>query len=539
VQPQEAILHGDSSRPQSRDADVQATDLPDVSEKLSEDQQHPVRTRSNSGSSSSTSEPEDTILSGKSNVSQHSNLDVDAIDSPEHSTMPSEDQHHHFTMQFERSELQEPEAALLRPQAAPLPSLQVLEARRNFEDGSNTGQHGPEYACAQQTSAPETQSGSSGSVENDDDTESERESHTSNLEALFPKLHSAWVMIEGDYEYMYRHLVTGEIFRHPWKRPEKPGPSSDDILKDWDAKLRSDDEEVWEYVHRKTRTVIDVPPRSLPEVVIKQFDVAASYGDVPRHCQGQLDDGCLKYRISNPSKSCPRKWRTPKHPKIIEEDMQRYLADVHADLTKPVEATLLTKGGQRLSVNTDDIDVNQMSGILLITDVDKARISQLIVNAPDASEMPFFIAFHLLLGTLHEDEATKELAQQVQGLYWMSTRNEDDGDVWPGPQYDIVCDRQSTTLYFGFAQYLSNDPIQRDGTDVTRLSIFAVTRDLSEYMSSRLETTEPRSRTCIQLWYSWVMLGTIGKIRPERTIAISRRQHGGYLQCLCTLVPTR
>ena len=118
------------------------------------------------------------------------------------------------------------------------------------------------------------------------------------------EVHSAWVMVERNYRY--RHLATGEVFTHCWKRPEKPGPSSDDILDGWDAKLRSEDEEVWQYVHRKTRTVIDVSLRSLLEAVIKHFDVAASYCDVSRHCQGQLDDGCLKYKISNPSKSCPR-----------------------------------------------------------------------------------------------------------------------------------------------------------------------------------------------------------------------------------------
>jgi hypothetical protein len=410
--------------------------------------------------------------------------------------MSSEDQQHHFTMQFERSELQVPEAALLRPQAAPLSSLEGLEARRNFKGGSSTGQHGLEYARAQQTSAPERQSGSFGSVEIDDGIESERESHTSNLEAPFPNLHSAWVMIEGNYEYMYRHLVTGEIFRHPWKRPEKPGPSSDDILKGWDANLRSENEEVWEYVHRKTRTVIDVPPRSLPEAVIKQFDIAASYGDVPKHCQGQLHDGCLKYKISNPSKSCPRKWRTTKHPKIIEEDMQKYLAHIQADCTKPAEATLLAKGGQRLEVDLKDINLNQMSGILFITDIDKALINRLIVDSPDALHMSIFIAFYFLLRTVHKDETTKELVQEVQGLYWMSVRGDDDGEMWPGPQYDIMCDHQRTTLYFGSAQYPSSRPTQGDETDVTRLSIMEVTRDLSEYASRRFETTQSRSHTC-------------------------------------------
>lgn len=248
------------------------------------------------------------------------------------------------------------------------------------------------------------------------------------------KVHSAWVMVERNYRY--RHLATGEIFTHYWKRPEKPGPSSDDILKGWDAKLRGEDEE-------------------------KQFDVAASYGDVSRHCQGQLDDGYLKYKISNPAKSCPREWHTTKHPKITEEEMQKYLADIHADATKPAEATLLANGGQRLSVDTEDIDVNKMSGVLLITDSDKAPINRLIVDSPNASRMSFFIAFYFLLQTLHTDEATKELAQQVQGLYWMSARGDYDGNVWPGHQYNIACDRQRSTLCFGFAQYPNSHPVQR------------------------------------------------------------------------------
>lgn len=292
-------------------------------------------------------------------------------------------------------------------------------------------------------------------------------------------------------------------------------------------------------MHRKTRTVIDVPPRTLPEAVIKQFDVAASYGDVPKHCQGQFDDGCLKYKISNPSKSCPREWRTTKHPKIIEEDMQEYLANFHADSSKPAEATLLTKGGQRLSVDLEDIDLNRLSGILLITDIDKALINRLIVGSPNPLQMSFFIAFYLLLCTLHKDETTKELARQVQGLYWMSTRGDHDGNMWPGPQYDIMCDHQRTTLYFGFAQYLSSRLIQGDETNVTRLSIFEATRNLSEYASRRLETTEPRSHTCIQLWYSWATLSMTGRTRPKSNIVISRRQHGGYLQYPCILGPIR
>lgn len=308
------------------------------------------------------------------------------------------------------------------------------------------------------------------------------------------EVHSAWVMVENNYNY--RHVVTGEIFTHHLKRPEQPGPSSDDILKGWDARLRSENEEVWEYVHRQTRTVIDVLPRSLPEAVIKQFDVAATYGDVPEYCQGQLHDGCLKYKISNPSNTCPREWRTTKHPKAIEKSMHKYLADIHADCTKPAETTLLAKGGQRLEVDLKDINLNQMTGILFITDIDKALINRLIVDSPDALHMSIFIAFYFLLRTVHKDETTKELVQEVQGLYWMSVRGDDDGEMWPGPQYDIMCDHQRTTLYFGSAQYPSSRPTQGDETDVTRLSIMEVTRDLSEYASRRFETTQSRSHTC-------------------------------------------
>lgn len=177
--------------------------------------------------------------------------------------------------------------------------------------------------------------------------------------------------------------------------------------------------------------------------------------------------------------------------------MQKYLAHIQADCTKPAEATLLAKGGQRLSVDLEDIDLNQMSGILLITDIDKALINRLIADSPNASRMSFFIAFYLLLRTVHKDETTKELAQEVQGLYWMSARGDYDGNIWPGPQYDVMCDHQRTTLYFGSAQHVSSRPIQGDETNVTRLSIFEVTRNLSEYASRRLETTESRSHTCM------------------------------------------
>ena len=176
--------------------------------------------------------------------------------------------------------------------------------------------------------------------------------------------------------------------------------------------------------------------------------------------------------------------------------MHKYLADIYTDCTKPAEATLLATGGQRLAVDLEDIDLNQMSGILLITDIDKALINRLIVDSPDASHMSFFIAFHFLLRIIHKDETTKELAQEVQGLYWMSVRGDNDGDMWPGPQYDIMCDPQRTTLYFGSAQYVSSRPTQGDESDVIRLSVLEVTRNLSEYASRHLEITESRSHTC-------------------------------------------
>jgi hypothetical protein len=95
--------------------------------------------------------------------------------------------------------------------------------------------------------------------------------------------------------------------------------------------------------------------------------------------------------------------------------------------------------------------------------------------------MSFFIICHLLLATLHEDEATKELARQTQGWWWMSIRSETNDPCWSGHHYDIIHDDESSMLHFGFAQYLRGQSNLQTNTSTTRLSVFEVTPDLGEY----------------------------------------------------------
>jgi hypothetical protein len=292
-------------------------------------------------------------------------------------------------------------------------------------------------------------------------------------------LHSAWATTEDDYKY--RHIVTGEIFHHRWREPEKPGPTADDILEGWTAQLVSEDEEDWVYVHSTTFTVIDVPPRSLPEAVMRQFDLAATYGKVPRYCQGQLEDGQLMYKCINPSRWCPTEWRTAKHPEVVENEMNQYLANMKSNSTTPATVTFLAKSGQQIPFDLETGDISQMSGILLVTDVDKVVCNQLLATQIHTPLISFFTICHLLLTTLHEDEATKELAWQAQGWWWMSARSDSDDTWWSGNHHDIIYDDESSLLHFGFAQYPNGRLDSQTNTSTTRLSAFQVASDMGEY----------------------------------------------------------
>lgn len=419
----------------------------------------------------------------------------------------AEDQQHHITMAFDRTELQAPQPAFLRPRPVSLISLPKLEARRKSASAT-TAKSIPEDVRPSSSSARRADSRSSTNDELDpvqrdpgchggqsdsasskpsgsfhdsipDAADPDRLAHLSYGESLFSGLHSAWV--STDEPSSYRHLATGEVFRHQWKVPNQPGPSADEIPKGWEAKLASEDEETWNFVHCATGTVIDTPPKDLAETVIKQFDLAASYGNVPEYCQGHLEDGRIMYKITNPSRLCPTEWRTAKHPKIIEDDMEAYLANFRANSNSQAEATLLTKNGQRLPVDLGMTDISQMSGILLITGLDKAMTSVLCAAQPRLPDISFFVISHLLLRNFHEDEATKELECQVQGWYWMSRRKTESWAWRGGSHYDVKHDDERCRLHFGYAQYLDSRLTLPNDTALVRLSLHGVSRKLSKY----------------------------------------------------------
>lgn len=396
----------------------------------------------------------------------------------------NEDQQHGITMQFDSDELQVPNAALLRPRSAPRLSVPALEARRSFEDGIRSAHPGPRSVSAQ---------GWFGSFEGNRSAnwdEDDRRSHMSRSGASPPALHSAWSKTNN--QHTYRHIVTGEIFYHSKKQPEKPGPSADDIPEGWEARLVSDHEEIWEFRHQSTGTIIDVPPTSLPDAIRKEFDVAASYGDVPRHCQGQLEGDHIEYKITNPSTLCPTQWRTRKHPKIIEDEMKEYLASTTAHTTRPPQVTLLTQEGNQESVDLEKHNLSRMSGILVITDINHSLISRLCAENRHVPLILFFISCYFMLRTLHEDTATKELAREIQGWFWMSERSDNDEYSWEGTYHDVMYDEKLSVLHFGYEQYPDGCISPQKELAVVRLSTFNVSRRLSKYA--------PTSR------FHWIML---------------------------------
>lgn len=447
-----------------------AVGLPDISVELTGD---PVRRRSNSGSSSLASHAQEAITAGDGNMPQVRDADLHSIDSLHVSKKMNGDQQHEITMQFDSDELQVPNAALLRPRSAPRLSLPALEARRSSEDGTRSAHPGPRSVSAQ---------GWFGSFEGNRSAnwdEDDRRSHMSRSGASSPALHSAWSKTNN--RHGYRHIVTGEMFYHSKKQPEKPGPSADDIPEGWEARLVSDHKEVWEFRHLSTGTIIDVPPKSLPEAVSEEFDVAASYGDVPRYCQGELKGDHIEYKITHPSALCPTRWRTTKHPKIIEDEMEEYLAKVTAHPTRPPQVTLLKQDGNQESVDLETRQFDQMSGILLVTDIDHPLISRLCAKDRQMPLILFFITCHFMLRALHEDAVTKELVRAIQGWFWMSERWDTDEHIWEGRQHDVMYDEKLSVLHFGYEQYPDSYLTPQEELDIVRLSTFDVSTRLSKY----------------------------------------------------------
>lgn len=171
-----------------------------------------------------------------------------------------ENQQHQFTMQFCSSELRTSDPAFLRPEPASLPSLVILEARQKFlgtiagklgcsharRGGTRTSKGGiygvqrdPEHRRAQQMNDPVKPHGSFYDGIPDDSSGHDRHSHLSDDDSSIPELHSAWARTDSPNEY--RHLATDVLYWNDGKMPEKPGPSSDDILEGWQAKLTSKD----------------------------------------------------------------------------------------------------------------------------------------------------------------------------------------------------------------------------------------------------------------------------------------------------------
>lgn len=473
IQPQGTVPPHDDSSSRSGDVDGHTIGLPDISMKLAEDRsQHPIRMRSDSKSSSLASQDRGTVTPDGSDIPQIRDADVHPIDSLHVSKKKNGNQQPQITMQFDSDDLQVPDAALLRPRSAPRLSLPALEARRSFEDGTRSAHLGQRSVSAQ---------GWFGSFEGNNSPnrdEDDRRSHMSRSGASFPELHSAWITED---HYGYRHIVTGEMFYHSTKRPEKPGPLADDIPDGWEARLANDREEIWTFTHRSTGTVIDVPPKSLPEHVRKEFDVAASYGRVPRYCQGQLEGDHIEYKITNPSALCPTQWRTRKHPKIIEDGMKEYLARITAHPAEPPQVTLLTQDGNQESVDLETRELSQMSGILVVTDINHSLISRLCAEETQMPLILFFIACHFMLRTLHEDTATKDLVREIQGWFWMSERSDNNEHSWEGRHHDVTYDEKLSVLHFGYEQYPDSYLTPQEELAIVRLSTFDVSSRLSKY----------------------------------------------------------
>lgn len=435
--------------------------------------------------------------------------DLHTSTSPGPSKESTEHQQRQATMQIQESELPAPGPALLRPLPVSLPSLTALEAGRKSASTTalNSGHPaGRSTSLKDKRGRPRSLNAASNPVHDDlgyhgrrrlsdsrkrsghfpdsisDDGTYCRKSHVSDDDSSIPQLHTAWA--RTDIPDQYRHLATGVLYWNGGKMPEKPGPSSDDILEGWEPELASEDEETWNYVHRATGTVIETPPKDLTDAIIKEFDLAASYGDVPEYCQGLFEDGRIMYKITNPSKRCPSEWRTIKHPKIIVDDMKAYLANFTADFDTPAEVTLLTGDGQELHVDLETSDLDKLSGILLVKNIDQPLISRLHDLDPQNDVLTFFIVCHFLLRTFHDDEATKELSREVQGWFWMSERGESDGYFWTGDHYDVIHDDERCRLHFGYVQYLSSRLTLPNDAALLRLSTFNLSPYLGEYATA-------------------------------------------------------
>jgi hypothetical protein len=138
----------------------------------------------------------------------------------------------------------------------------------------------------------------------EDNTKEDDSCHVSAAGAQAPPWHEAWVKTPNSLEY--RHLVTGTVYRNEDGKPPKgPGPKAKDIPDGWEAYLPTKSEEAWSYLHRASGVTIDMAPTSLPEFVLENLEIAASYGELPRSCQAFLHHDRIAYKITCPGALCP------------------------------------------------------------------------------------------------------------------------------------------------------------------------------------------------------------------------------------------
>jgi hypothetical protein len=205
---------------------------------------------------------------------------------------------------------------------------------------------------------------------------------------------------------------------------------------------------------------------------VEAIKAAASHGELPRFCQACLERGRIKYKIT--SSDGPEKWRTSKHPRLIENEMQDFLATYEARSRRPAKATLLTRGGQRLPISPESFNLTEEVGILLVEDIDQAWINFLnsIVQEIHPTQLPFFIFGHIVFDEIHESDAMKNLAQQVKGRYWMSRED----DFRSFSQYDVIFDEEGGKLRFASPSYLAMNMLE--DVKAVRISTFPLSEQL-------------------------------------------------------------
>lgn len=285
-------------------------------------------------------------------------------------------------------------------------------------------------------------------------------------------LNSAWVSAEDVGGY--RHRVTGAIYRNNGKIPQEPGPTANDIIDRWEAFLSDESKENWKYRHHTTGVVIDSPPTSLPAAVTREIDAAASHGKMPKYCQAFIENGLVGYRITHPDAIYLASWRMFRHPKLVEDDMKAFLANYGVNPSRPAKATFITDAGQHLPVNLDAGTFSGNSGILLVEDIDQACIKFLCATFSDGKFLPHLILGHLLFDQQHQSEAEKKLADQVQGLYWMSL----DGEfIWHNGHHDVLHDGEDGKLHFEVDRYSVIHSALFDDLEIIRVSTMDISFD--------------------------------------------------------------